>query len=112
MHEWIIGGLYSVPSRQGGFKVIKILVIDEFAVHVRLYKQPFNVRPLGVDPGSLTVGTIHDKDGFGMGHLPLSEREFASWGPAFILQAAVVPEELEGYRFWKEHNGGIWDVHL
>ena len=43
-----------------------------------------------------------------MGHMPLSQREFTSWRPAFILQAAVVPEKLEGYRYWKEHNGGLF----
>lgn len=109
MPEWIIGGLYSVRAKRG-FHVVKILAIDELAVHVRLYKQLFDVRPKHVDPCSLSLGTIYDKDGFGMEHLPLSEREFASWAPELVCQAAVVLEELEGYSIWKKDKGGIWDT--
>ena len=104
-----MGGLYSGRSKNG-FNIVKILAVDSAAIHVRVYKQHYDSRPDKVDPHSLTLGTIDDKDGFGMGHLPLSQREFVSWEPVFIHQAAILPEELEGYRLWKKHNGGVWDT--
>jgi hypothetical protein len=109
MQEWIVGGLYSVRAKND-FNIVKVLAVDEVAVHVRVYKQCYDSRPNVVDPSTLTLGTIYDEDGFGMGHLPLSQRELTSWEPAFLCQSTVIPEELEGYRLWREHNGGIWDL--
>jgi hypothetical protein len=56
----------------------------------------------------LSLGTVHDEDGFGIGHLPLSARNFAHWEPMIIGHEEVSPEELEGYNLWKESGGGVW----
>jgi hypothetical protein len=55
-----------------------------------------------VDPAAVTLGSIHDKDGFAMGHLPLQLAAFMEREPIFLTYAEVKPEELEGYNFWKE----------
>ena len=84
-----------------GFEIVKVLVIDDAAIHVRLYKQFYASRPAVIDPASLK---------WVIGHLPLSEREFMSWEPVFLLKTAVFEEELEGYRIWKKDNGGVWEI--
>jgi|HubBroStandDraft_4_1064222.scaffolds.fasta_scaffold176865_1 hypothetical protein len=107
-NELRAGGLYSTEDGEGHFSVVKILVLEPDAVHIRIYKQRFPSRPASVDPASLTLGKFGDKDGFSIGHLPLSRRSFASWQPVFISQQSVSDGELEGYRTWKEAKGGIF----
>ena len=103
-----VGGLYSVVDGEGRFRVAKVLALDDAAVHVRLYKNRFPSRPKTVDPSSLTLGSIDDREGFGMGHLPLAREGFAGWEPVFLMQSSVSEEELEGYKMWKEAGGGIF----
>jgi hypothetical protein len=102
--NWQAGGLYSTREENGQFSVVKILVLEPEAVHVRIYKQTFSARPTSVDPASLTLGA-YDKEGFSIGHLPLSRRTFALSDPVFISQQSVSDNELEGYRMWKESSG-------
>jgi len=102
---WRAGGLYSVANGNGRFGVVKILVLEPDAVHVRIYKQTFQTRPASVDPQSLTLGRIDDKDGFSIGHAPLSRTTFASWDPVFLSQQSISDKELEGYKLWKEAPG-------
>lgn len=104
--NWIVGGLYSAPSDKGGFRIAKILVIEQGIVHVRIYKNRFEKRPKAIDQMSLSLGTIHDPDGCGMGHMPVSQKTFAEWELAFVAQSSVKEEELEGYKYWQEHGGG------
>jgi len=103
--EWRAGGLYSIANGDGGFGVVKILVLEPDAVHVRIYKQKFANRPTSVDPRSLTLGGINDSSGMGIGHLPLSRTTFASWQPRFLSQQVVADEELDGYKMWKSGSG-------
>ena len=70
-HEYHQGEIYSVEDEKG-YKVAKILAVDSRAVHIRLYKNVFSGRPLSVDFKSLTLGSIDDPDGFGIGHLPVT----------------------------------------
>lgn len=87
---------------------LKVLKVEEEIVHIRLYKNKCEEVPARIDSSSLELGTIHDKDGFGIGHLPISYETFASWGPQFLQHTLVEPEELEGYEAWKESQGGVW----
>ncbi|MAT71075.1 MAG: hypothetical protein CMJ58_16295 [Planctomycetaceae bacterium] len=105
---WIAGGVYSIDSGDGIFKVVKILVLEPGIVHARIYKNKFQERPESVDFESLSLGSVHDADGFGMGHLPLSEATFRSWTPAFVTRADVTDDELEGYCMWKDADGGVF----
>ena len=103
--SWRVGGVYSIDSGEGDFRVAKILALDPGVIGVRIYKQKFATRPTTVEPSSLTLGSIHDRDGFGMGHLPIDEREFAAWKPQLLLVQDVTGEELDGYREWKSQSG-------
>jgi hypothetical protein len=106
--DMVVGGIYSVADDGERFGIAKLLARDEGTCHVRLYKQKFASCPQRVEPSELSLGTIHDRDGFGMGHVPLSDEAFRAWQPAFIMEALVTSEELEGYRMWKEANGGVF----
>jgi hypothetical protein len=102
------GGLYSVDDGEGWYRIAKVLVVEPEGVHIRLYKNKFKSRPPTVEPTSLSLGTVHDTDGFGMGHLPLTHRAFAAWQPVFVSTGLVTEEELEGYRMWQGGKGGFF----
>jgi len=85
----------TTPSSDGDvFSIAKVLKLEPEIVHVRIYKQHFQQRPRSIDPAALTLGTIHDKDGFGMGHLPLRVTTFLSNDPRFLTHAEVTAQEL------------------
>ncbi len=103
------GGEICVFASEGnGYKVLKVLVTDETAIHIRLFKNRFSTPPAAVDTTTLTLGKIGDADGFGVGHLPLSRGTFASWAPVPIQREPVTEEELEGYSLWAESGGKTW----
>jgi len=102
------GALYTVDDGEGWFRVAKVLVVETEGVHIRLYKNRFKTRPGSVEFSSLSLGTVHDADGFGMGHLPLSRRAFRAWQPVFLAESPVAESELDGYRAWKDAKGGFW----
>ncbi len=106
--ELFEGGYYSIVDGEI-FSIAKVLKLEPEIVHVRIYKQKFQQRPRSIDPAQLALGTIHDTDGFGMGHLPLRLETFQNSEPLFLTYAEVLAAELEGYNMWKEHGGGVWE---
>src|SRR5688572_13725931 len=74
---WEPGGLYSIRHSERGFGVVKVLAIDPGVISIRMYKQTFETRPSSIDPSGLTLGSIDDADGFGVGHLPLDGPTFS-----------------------------------
>jgi len=103
------GQIYSVGDKKR-YRVVKVLVVDNNAVHVCVYKKVYAARPEQIDESTLTLGTIHDADGFGVGHLPLSRKVFQSWHPEFVAKSSVSDAELDGYKIWKESRGGVWEI--
>ena len=102
------GALYSVDDGAGHFRVAKVLAVDEGGVHIRLYKNKFGVRPVQVDVSILDLGSIHDPDGFGMGHMPLAYAAYLTWEPVFLMGTGLDENELEGYRYWQDAQGGYF----
>jgi hypothetical protein len=102
------GGVYSVESGGGAFGVIKILKLEPSTVHVRVYKNKFSSRPTSLKLEELSLGSVKDSDGFGMGHLPIAESEFAGWKPVLVVKSRILEDELEGYKLWKEAGGGVF----
>jgi hypothetical protein len=102
------GGIYSIDNGDGKFGVVKILKLEPGIVHVRVYKNKFASRPTSVKVDDLSLGNIKDKDGFGMGHLPISENDFKAWKAALLAKTEVKADELEGYKLWKESGGGVF----
>jgi hypothetical protein len=105
--ELFEGGYYSVVDGDC-FGVAKLLKLEPDQVHIRVFKQRFASRPRSVDLDQLTLGTIHDTDGIGAGHVPLRLATFRRWKPVFLTYSEVKPDELEGYNAWKDSNGGVW----
>src|ERR1043166_2079369 len=103
-----VGGLYSVNDGEGWFRVAKVLVVENEGVHIRLYKNKFKARHGSIEFPPLALGTVHDADGFGMGHLPLTHRAFRAWQPVFLGENPVEESELDGYRAWKKAKGGFF----
>src|SRR5438128_1683090 len=71
------GGIYSCKSGNGHFSVVKVLVVENGAVHVRLHKNRFKERPVTIDLKELEVA---------VGHVPLSETGFRNWEPVLLLE--------------------------
>lgn len=103
-----VGGIYSTADDKGGYGVVKLLAHADGVCHVRVYKQKFQSRPTTVDVGSLSLGKPGDFGGFGMGHIPMREAGFLEWQPVIITTTTVTPDELEGYKIWKENGGGVF----
>lgn len=102
------GALYSVNDGEGNYCVAKVLAADSGGVHLRLFKNKYANRPSCVDPSTLDLGSVHDPDGFGIGHMPLSHSAFHAWLPQFLFASSLGEDELEGYRYWLEAGGGYF----
>ena len=98
----IEGGLYYYPSDGDKFGVSKVLVIDDFAFHIRIYANKFDTPPLDVSSPELSLGGLDSPDGLGIGHAPLAKEGFLGKPTFFICQEPVSEEELEGYRLYLE----------
>lgn len=72
------GDVYSVTTGDGDFAVVKILVYEDGIAHIRLYKNKFVERPTNIDVTTLSLGSIGDAEGFGIGHLAIQESELRS----------------------------------
>lgn len=103
---WVEGGLFAVPQ-EDGYAVLKILKVDDYGVHVRLYANRFAYFPADLDESQLQLTPLEDRV-TSVGHLPLSKATFASWKPRFIKWVPVHESELDGWRMWKENGGGYW----
>jgi len=110
--ELKVGGLYSVEDSEGGFRIVKILVLDDSAAHIAIYANKFRTRPTNVDPSALTFegveGGNEEFDEVGMMHLPLAREAFEQDRPVFISQTPVTEEELIGYNMWKEAGADVF----
>ncbi|HET9183397.1 MAG TPA: hypothetical protein VFP59_14775 [Candidatus Angelobacter sp.] len=108
--ELFEGGYYSIIDGES-FVVVRVLKLDPEIVHVRICKEHFPQRPRSVDPARLTLGSVYDSDGFGMGHVPLRLATFCDREPLFITHAEVKPDEVEGYEMWRDADGdgGVWE---
>lgn len=97
-----VGGLYAAQDEDGSWRVMKVLAVDEFAVHLRTYANKYPEQPKDVDPAELTLGGLNDPAGFGIGHFPLAKEGFCRGNPVLIKVVPVKEEELEGYKFYLE----------
>jgi hypothetical protein len=91
------GSICTVEDGDGKFGIIKVLVIDAEIAHVKIYKNKYTTRPSKIDLKTLSMGSMYDKDGFGIGHTPLARKGFEEWKPIVIANESISEEELEGY---------------
>lgn len=108
--EVVEGGLYCHPGENGGFAVLKVLKVDQYGVHVRLYSNHYDQPPIKIDESTLYMAGMDRKPDqeLGAGHLPISNKSFATWGVRFVQQSTVKDDELDGYRMWLDAKGGYF----
>lgn len=95
--ELFEGGYYSIAPGEG-FGIAKVLKLVPHKSHVRVYKhaQRFFARSCSIDLTTRTLGTIHGKDGFSLGDLPLLISPCKGWEPIFLTDSEVKLEQLDG----------------
>ena len=103
--ELFEGGYYSIADGEQ-FGIAKLLKLDPDIAHVRIYKERFSQRPRAIDITRLTLGSVDDKEGYGMGHIPLRLATFQQWQPLFLAYSEVKDEELEAYEVWRASSNG------
>lgn len=104
--EIVVGGLYASQHEDGLYSVMKVLVVDDFAVHLRAYSNRFDALPMDIDPLVLTLGGVSDGGPLGIGHFPIAREGFWNGGPVFLRKEPVADDELEGYRYYLEAMSG------
>jgi len=108
--QWVEGGLYATPQKNGTYHILKILKLEDQDVHIRVYSNVFETLPKHVEESSLYMVGIDRKEdeALGMGHAPISRQSFFTWGAIFVQQSSVSPDELEGHQIWLEEGGGYF----
>ena len=101
-----VGGLYTTQDKDGSWRVMKVLAVDDMAVHLRSYANKFPEQPKDVDPAQLILGGLKNPAGFGIGHFPLAKEGFFKDNPVLIKVVPVKEEELEGYKLYLEAMKG------
>lgn len=104
------GGIYSTLQEEGTYTVLKVLKIDKEGVHVRMYSNVYKTPPRQIDESTLYMAGMNRKpdEALGMGHAPISNESFSTWGATFVQQSSVAESELEGYNMWLESGGGYF----
>ena len=96
----LVGGLYASRDSDGRYRIVKVLLLDEHAVHLRSYAERFTELPSKVRSTDLSLGSLGSEGGFGIGHFPLAREAFEREPGKLVGREGVVDEELDGYRIW------------
>jgi hypothetical protein len=86
-----VGGLYISRQKDGTYLVSKVIAMDDFAVHIRIYQDQFKEKPAHLSSDSLKVM---------IGHAPLDKNGFWTDHPELLNVEAVKESELEGYKLY------------
>jgi hypothetical protein len=90
-NELKVGGLYLTKDESGIHSIYKIIAIDDFAIHLRMYADKFQNKPTQVSSKNLKV-TI--------GHIPMDAEGFLAENPELLIIENVTNSELEGYNIY------------
>jgi len=88
-----VGGLYLFQNEDKTYYITKILVIDNFAVHVRTYSDNFKTKPNDINFENLKIL---------IGHAPIDKNGFLIDKPELLKVEKVKESELEGYKMYLE----------
>lgn len=92
-----VGGIYATPDKDGSWRIVRVLALDEHAVHLRSYTDRFTEQPKDVDLAKLK---------WFIGHMPLAREGFEKERRVLIKVVPVAEDELEGYRYYLEAMKG------
>lgn len=88
-----VGGLYISKNKDNTFYVSKILALDDFAVHLRIYSDTLKTKPVDINSENLKIL---------IGHTPLDINGFLLDKPELLKVEEVKESELEGYKIYLE----------
>ncbi len=91
--DLIVGGLYLLKNKDNTYYVTKALVIDDFAIHLRTYRDTFKTKPIDINSQNLKIL---------IGHAPLDKTGFLADKPELLKVEDVKESELEGYKMYLE----------
>ncbi len=63
----VVGGLYAIRDPDGTCRIVKVLVVDEFAVHLRRCANRFKELPDQVTSSGLSLGGLDSPEGPALG---------------------------------------------
>jgi hypothetical protein len=92
-----VGGIYATQDKDGSWRLMRVLALDEDAVHLRSYADRFPEPPRDVDLAKLE---------WHVGHMPLARAGFLKQHRVLVKVVPVDDEELEGYRLYLEAMEG------
>ena len=98
-----VGSICTLEDGDGKFGIVKVLVIEDEIIHLKIYKNKYDKRPSKIDLRTLSIGSMHDKDGVGVGHSPFDKIGFYGWKPVEIAFETVTKDDLIGYEIWKDN---------
>jgi hypothetical protein len=78
-----VGGIYATRNEDGSWGVVRVLALDEHAVHLRSYTDRFTEQPKDVDLAKLN---------WFIGHMPLAREGFER-EPRVLIKVEPVAEE-------------------
>ena len=104
--KFIAGDLCSIKS-EDHFRVVKVLATGDEVIHVKLYKEEFHERPQSIWAKALSLGTLGDPEGFGVGHLPLARSTLGLWLPVRFQSDPVTDDELVRIREWEKSGRDV-----
>ena len=103
------GTYFSVAESELGYRIGKILIADEWGVHICLFSNHYLLRPDIIKPEELYMNSKeNDSERFGIVHIAVLYNSFKNAEPKFIMNGIVSERELEGYKIWKNAKGGYF----
>jgi hypothetical protein len=85
-----VGGIY-VYKEDTAYWVVKVLAMDDTAVHVRIYSNQLKAKP-----GDISSDTLKSY----LGHAPVPKEDFMSQIPQLIKVEEVKETDLDNYKLY------------
>ena len=85
------GGLYSLNDGEGGFRVGKVIAVEDVGVFIHLYANRWTSRPTRQTAKSVEKPTA----------IAYSTQSFTSMHPLHLEDGTVSDEELSAYENWR-----------
>ena len=92
------GALYSLNDGEGGFRVGKVVAIEDNAVFIHLYEKRWTSRPTRSEAKAAEKPTA----------LAYSPQSFTSMQPLHLEDGTVSAEELSGYESWRRSKRAVF----
>jgi|GEM_PF-7092661 len=110
--EVLPGQYYSFQCADGGYKVLKVLAVEENLIHVCYYNNTLEEKPAqDVIPTlyfgkkqwqDMSLSVEGSRQTEGRRHIALTLENWEYWEPDFLVEGEVTSDELKAYEEWKK----------